>query len=98
MNTPKYLSQVKIQPLQIFSVVAITLAVVIYRVLQIGRRDPRMPAGPPTVPILGNFHQIPRSGLYSKYVVTASSRTLKLTKPLNLDFATGLKNMVRSSR
>jgi hypothetical protein len=38
----------------------------VYRLLQIGKRDPRMPPGPPTVPILGNFHQIPSSGLYAK--------------------------------
>jgi hypothetical protein len=34
--------------------------------LQIGKRDPRMPPGPPTLPVLGNFHQIPSSGLYAK--------------------------------
>ncbi|KAL2847563.1 cytochrome P450 [Aspergillus pseudoustus] len=39
----------------------------VYRLLRIGRRDPRMPKGPPTVPILGNFHQIPSSGLYAKF-------------------------------
>ncbi|KAJ5982934.1 hypothetical protein N7481_005033 [Penicillium waksmanii] len=43
------------------------MAFAIYRLLQIGRRDPRMPKGPPTLPILGNFHQIPSSGLYAKF-------------------------------
>lgn len=46
--------------------IALFIAFGIYRLLQIGRRDPRMPKGPPTVPILGNFHQIPSSGLYAK--------------------------------
>ncbi|KAJ5797968.1 uncharacterized protein N7503_007264 [Penicillium pulvis] len=46
---------------------ALFIAFGIYRLLQIGRRDPRMPKGPPTVPILGNFHQIPSSGLYAKF-------------------------------
>ncbi|KAL5591178.1 hypothetical protein FOVSG1_010067 [Fusarium oxysporum f. sp. vasinfectum] len=42
------------------------LCVLTYRILQIGKRDPRMPKGPPTVPILGNAHQLPTSGLYRK--------------------------------
>lgn len=40
----------------------------IYRILQIGKRDPRMPPGPPTVPILGNAHMIPRTGLFKQCV------------------------------
>lgn len=46
--------------------VIVVVGVAVYRLLQIGRRDPRMPKGPPTVPLLGNFHQIPSSGLYKK--------------------------------
>ncbi|KIW75333.1 hypothetical protein Z517_10074 [Fonsecaea pedrosoi CBS 271.37] len=40
---------------------------VVYRILRIGRRDPRMPKGPPTLPILGNFHQIPSTGMYRQF-------------------------------
>ncbi|KAI1617874.1 putative cytochrome P450 oxidoreductase [Exophiala viscosa] len=39
----------------------------VYRLLQVGRRDPRMPKGPPTLPILGNFHQIPSTGMYRQF-------------------------------
>jgi hypothetical protein len=32
--------------------------------LNLGKRDKRMPPGPPTIPILGNAHQIPSTGLF----------------------------------
>ncbi len=38
----------------------------VYRLLKVGSRDPRIPPGPPTVPILGNLLQIPRTGLSKK--------------------------------
>ncbi len=42
----------------------------IYRLLQVGKRDSRLPPGPPTVPILGNALQIPPTGLGKKYVIS----------------------------
>lgn len=42
------------------------VAFAIYRVLQIGKRDPRMPKGPPTIPILGNAHLVPPEGLFKQ--------------------------------
>jgi hypothetical protein len=56
---------------------AVTLSVLVYRTLQIGKRDPRMPPGPPTVPILGNAHQIPVTGLYKQYVPLAVFNALR---------------------
>ncbi|EXJ83042.1 hypothetical protein A1O3_06859 [Capronia epimyces CBS 606.96] len=50
-------------------VAAIVIAIFsgLYRLLQVGRRDPRMPPGPPTLPVLGNIHQIPRTGLFKQF-------------------------------
>ncbi|KIW74527.1 hypothetical protein Z517_11297 [Fonsecaea pedrosoi CBS 271.37] len=39
----------------------------LYRLFHVGRRHPRMPPGPPTIPILGNAHQIPITGLGRKF-------------------------------
>lgn len=36
---------------------------ILFLVVQIGKRDPRMPVGPRTFPILGNALQIPTTGL-----------------------------------
>lgn len=34
------------------------LAYMFHRIMQIGKRPPGMPPGPPTVPLLGNNHQV----------------------------------------
>jgi len=45
---------------------ALVLAGAVYLLLQTGKRDPRMPKGPATIPILGNAHQLPLTGLYKQ--------------------------------
>ncbi|KAH9235592.1 hypothetical protein K456DRAFT_1833555 [Colletotrichum gloeosporioides 23] len=42
------------------------LGLAIQKILQIGKRNPRMPPGPPTMPILGNAHQIPVTGFFKQ--------------------------------
>ncbi|KAF2815541.1 putative cytochrome P450 oxidoreductase [Mytilinidion resinicola] len=49
------------------ALVVLALSALIYRVLQIGKRDPRMPKGPPTLPVIGNIHQIPSTGLFKQF-------------------------------
>lgn len=40
----------------------------LFRLVVRSRRHKDMPPGPPTVPILGNAHQVPLTGMYKQYV------------------------------
>ncbi|KAI0793048.1 cytochrome P450 [Irpex lacteus] len=44
----------------VFLAAALSVAFAIYRISRIGKREDYLPPGPPTVPLLGNIHILPR--------------------------------------
>ncbi|KAG8921947.1 hypothetical protein FRC03_004745 [Tulasnella sp. 419] len=47
--------------------VCVFFSAIIYRILQIGRREGFLPPGPPTTPILGNLLLLPKQNAYVKF-------------------------------
>jgi hypothetical protein len=44
------------------------VAWLVTKLMRIGRRDPCLPNGPPTVPLLGNLNIFPKADAHMKYV------------------------------
>lgn len=52
----------------VFAVVAVSLIWFISRLLKMGSREPNLPPGPPTIPLLGNLHVFPKKFAHTKYL------------------------------
>lgn len=81
-------------------VLGATLALAFYyalhRLLSIGKRDSRLPPGPPTVPVLGNAHLIPTTGIGVKYAEPNHPYVFLAPKLIkNIDSKNGRRSMVR---
>ncbi|KNG45206.1 cytochrome p450 [Stemphylium lycopersici] len=53
--------------LSIYLLVIALVAATLYRLGKVGRRPPGCPPGPPTLPILGNIHLIPKEKAYVQF-------------------------------
>ncbi|KAK5126661.1 hypothetical protein LTR85_009595 [Meristemomyces frigidus] len=66
----------------LLTALAILVAGGVYVLLYVGRREKSLPPGPPTVPVLGNLHQIPKKGAHFQFTAWAKQYggiyTLKL--------------------
>ncbi|KAK0657876.1 cytochrome P450 [Cercophora newfieldiana] len=73
---------------------ALLLGTILYLVLFIGKRDPRLPPGPPTLPILGNLHQIPTKRTHLQFAKWAK----EYGEIYSLKFGPGTSIVVSSPR
>ena len=57
-------------PLLVASTFLIAAVPIVSWLLQCNQRPKTFPPGPPTIPILGNLHQMPTKNIYVKFAVS----------------------------
>ncbi len=67
---------------------------IIYLFFFVGRRDPKLPPGPPTLPIIGNLHQIPTKRTHLQFAKWAK----QYGEIYSLKFGPGTSIVISSPR
>lgn len=57
-------------PILAATVVLIAVVPIVSWLLQCNRRSKTFPPGPPTIPVLGNIHQMPTKRIFLKFAVS----------------------------
>ncbi|KAG8911965.1 hypothetical protein FRC02_006233 [Tulasnella sp. 418] len=61
------MDSVDLSPSLFYGALGILSAGILYRVSKIGQREPLLPPGPPTTPVLGNIAILPKTNTYVKF-------------------------------
>lgn len=62
-------------PLLLTSIILTAVVPIVSWLLRCNQRPKTFPPGPPTIPILGNIHQMPTTHTYLKFAVRKESDT-----------------------
>lgn len=63
-------------PYVVASIVLIAVVPIVSWLLQCNQRPKTFPPGPPTIPVLGNIHQMPTKHIFLKFAVSKARQSL----------------------